>query len=184
MCVITSDHGEALGEHDYLGHGELHEPILQVPLVMHGPGVPNDRITARVNLVGLYRTIAARIGPVPDHLRGVDLLGEAYQDDVFCQNYTNTWDWSRYGDNSDEGEHAYYQDGYKFIRRPAERILYNVVDDPGETTNLANRRQTLVTEMANRYGDILSSLPDADPSGDTSIDSDTEQRLEDLGYLE
>ena len=38
LVVLTSDHGESLGEHGYVGHGRrLHEGILRVPLIMRYP---------------------------------------------------------------------------------------------------------------------------------------------------
>jgi hypothetical protein len=35
--IFTADHGEALGEYSYIGHGRLlYDRIIQVPLIMHG----------------------------------------------------------------------------------------------------------------------------------------------------
>jgi len=41
LVVLTSDHGESLGEHDYFfDHGEnLFDPSLRIPLIVAGPGV-------------------------------------------------------------------------------------------------------------------------------------------------
>lgn len=37
LVVITSDHGEMLGEHDLIGHGNsLHRPVVHVPLILIG----------------------------------------------------------------------------------------------------------------------------------------------------
>ncbi len=50
--VVTSDHGEAFGEHGYKFHGfGLHEHQLRVPLVARIPGVAARTVTARVALV-------------------------------------------------------------------------------------------------------------------------------------
>lgn len=39
LVVITSDHGEAFGEHDTLGHGHhLHTEVARIPLLFQGPG--------------------------------------------------------------------------------------------------------------------------------------------------
>jgi len=38
LVILMSDHGESLGEHDYVGHGRhLYENILRVPLIMRLP---------------------------------------------------------------------------------------------------------------------------------------------------
>jgi arylsulfatase A-like enzyme len=41
VVIITSDHGEAFGEHGFYGHGnDLHRETVHVPLIMFGPGIP------------------------------------------------------------------------------------------------------------------------------------------------
>jgi arylsulfatase A-like enzyme len=41
IVIITSDHGEAIGEHDTYGHGRtLYREVLHVPLIILGPKVP------------------------------------------------------------------------------------------------------------------------------------------------
>jgi arylsulfatase A-like enzyme len=60
LVVLTSDHGESLGEHGYVGHGRrLSEGIVRVPLVMRYP----ERIPAglvirqRVSLLDVMPTV-------------------------------------------------------------------------------------------------------------------------------
>lgn len=39
LVIVTADHGESLGEHDYVGHGRhLYENIVHVPLIVRFPG--------------------------------------------------------------------------------------------------------------------------------------------------
>jgi arylsulfatase A-like enzyme len=60
LVVLTSDHGESLGEHDYVGHGRhLYENILHVPLIFRLPGkiVAGRVIHTPVSLVDLAPTI-------------------------------------------------------------------------------------------------------------------------------
>lgn len=39
LVVLTADHGESLGEHDYVGHGRyLYENIIRIPLIVRLPG--------------------------------------------------------------------------------------------------------------------------------------------------
>jgi arylsulfatase A-like enzyme len=41
VVIITSDHGETLGEHGHFGHGwSLSSELVHVPLIILGPGVP------------------------------------------------------------------------------------------------------------------------------------------------
>ena len=67
LVVVTSDHGESLGEHGYFfGHGRLpYNDGLHVPLVVSYPPaiVPGRRIGAPVELVDLYATLQAWLAP-------------------------------------------------------------------------------------------------------------------------
>ncbi|MCL5005008.1 MAG: sulfatase-like hydrolase/transferase [Acidobacteria bacterium] len=59
IVIITSDHGEAFGEHGYYGHGyDLYREVLHVPLIIVGPGVPRGlRIQHVVGIRELFATV-------------------------------------------------------------------------------------------------------------------------------
>lgn len=60
LVVLTSDHGESLGEHDYVGHGRhLYENIVRVPLVMRLPGkmAAGKRVKTPVSILDLAPTV-------------------------------------------------------------------------------------------------------------------------------
>jgi arylsulfatase A-like enzyme len=58
VIVVTSDHGEAFGEHGMTGHGvDLWEPLVRVPLVVYVPGVPAHRVHVKRSLVDLVPTL-------------------------------------------------------------------------------------------------------------------------------
>ena len=63
--IVTSDHGELLGEHGIYGHGTtLHEPLLRIPLILKHPGTrtaPGTR-DDDVQLVDRLPTILAELG--------------------------------------------------------------------------------------------------------------------------
>lgn len=74
VVVITSDHGEAFGEHGLFGHGgSLYEDQLLVPLVIVSPGIvpAETRINKVVSLRDLPATILDLAGlpdsPLPGH---------------------------------------------------------------------------------------------------------------------
>jgi len=64
LVIIASDHGELLGEHGFGGHGNtLYHPLLHVPLVVRGPGIPAGRRIGRaVSLRDLAETIRTTAG--------------------------------------------------------------------------------------------------------------------------
>jgi arylsulfatase A-like enzyme len=77
LLIFTADHGEALGEHNYTGHGRnLYQPGMHVPFVLLGPGIPEGvREDAKIQLLDLAPTILSYAGiEVPDDMRGLDLM--------------------------------------------------------------------------------------------------------------
>ncbi len=84
LLILTADHGESLGEHDYVGHGRhLYDPILRVPLIMRYPGriPPGKVIDTPVSLLDVTPTIlelsglAQRKPPIPANFSGRSLAG-------------------------------------------------------------------------------------------------------------
>jgi arylsulfatase A-like enzyme len=68
VVVVTSDHGEMLGEHRLLDHKlGLYEPVLRIPLVVRYPPAvrAGQRITTPVMLQDLYPTLLALAGAPP-----------------------------------------------------------------------------------------------------------------------
>lgn len=68
LLVVTSDHGEGLGEHRESVHGFfVYQTTLHVPMIARGPGVrPGTRIDATTGLIDLFPTLLAAAGlPVP-----------------------------------------------------------------------------------------------------------------------
>src|ERR1051325_6631127 len=80
--VVTSDHGEAFGEHGMWRHGyELWEALVHVPLIIHVPGVPAHHVEARRGAVDLAPTVLSLYGlPLPTGERR--LSGQSLLDDV------------------------------------------------------------------------------------------------------
>ena len=77
IVIVTADHGEQLGEHDLMLHGNsLYRPLLEVPLIIAGPGVTVGRPVHPVSLVDLAATIVSLSGATgPAVLPGASLLG-------------------------------------------------------------------------------------------------------------
>jgi arylsulfatase A-like enzyme len=77
IVILSSDHGEAVGEHDYwFDHGTLYDEVLRVPLIVRLPGGEHGgrRISTPVQLVDLMPTVLELAGlPVPPDLHGRSL---------------------------------------------------------------------------------------------------------------
>ncbi len=61
--IVTSDHGEAFGEHGMIRHGfELWEELVRVPLIVKVPGVAPRRVTARRSAIDVVPTLLDLFG--------------------------------------------------------------------------------------------------------------------------
>lgn len=185
LFIVTADHGECLGENGQIGHGTLYEPGVHVPLILKPPAemeLTAENEDARVNTLGLFRTLADVIGAEAAHA-SVDSVLDEQDEQILLQDYCATWDWSSYGVEDTPGQHALYEDEMKLIQRGDERELYDLRADPDERNPLS-----MDADVLNRLSDLLETRLDElerepeDPAG-FDVDDATASRLEDLGYL-
>ncbi len=64
IIILSSDHGESLGEHGYYyDHGDLlHQPGLHVPFIIQGIPFHNDRISYLVRTIDFAPTLLGHLG--------------------------------------------------------------------------------------------------------------------------
>ncbi len=73
--ALTADHGEMLGEETAWGHGTtVFDPVIRVPLLLAGPGIPAGDDPAPAALLDLAPTLLARAGLSLPGAEGFDLL--------------------------------------------------------------------------------------------------------------
>lgn len=77
ILIVSSDHGEAFGEHDTKHHrSTLYDELLRVPLLIHAPGVEPNSIDVPVSIMDIGPTILDLFGqPTPGHFMGQSLVG-------------------------------------------------------------------------------------------------------------
>jgi arylsulfatase A-like enzyme len=193
LVVLTSDHGESLGEHDYyFDHGaDLFEPSLAIPLIVAGPGVrPGTRSEAFASTLDVFPTIldAAKVSYPPD-LAGESLLGAAAggpgpsRERLFAQNDRNLT--------------ATFDRRFKLVATPQDGRtrfeLFDRVADTGETREVSRtrpedlRRQRrdleLYQERADREWARTRPLAEGRP-GEAKMTPEACEQLVALGYIE
>jgi len=80
VVVLTSDHGEMLGEHGLMDHKlDVLEPVLRIPLVLRYPPAiaPGQRVDAPVMLQDVYPTLLALAGVATEASAGAGSPAEA-----------------------------------------------------------------------------------------------------------
>lgn len=190
LVVLTSDHGEALGEHGEAVHGYfLYEATLSVPLLLRGPGVrAGTRISSVVGSVDLFPTVLELSGvPLPNTTRAIAgrsfvplLRGLARSADrpTFAESLTPRihYGWSDLRSIRD--------DRWKFILAPRSE-LYDLTRDPRERHDLSaeqpGRTRALRSALERHLADEGASAIHAAQAGDVPID--LVERLGALGYV-
>lgn len=189
LVVVTSDHGEAFGEHGFAGHGfSPHYEALDVPLIFRGPGIPPDtRISTPVSIVDLTPTILDVLGLPPlAQSQGVS-LAPAFAGRPLNQTRPLFFSWLRpgaYGVRADTTKFHYTADGHE---------TFDVSSDPNEwkpdrsEEALASGRRLLKAhevEAARLKAELSPSAAADSPPTVRAIDQRLERSLEALGYLE
>ncbi|MEW6074535.1 MAG: sulfatase [Planctomycetota bacterium] len=181
---VTSDHGEAFGEHGVTEHGTaVYDEIVRVPLLVFPPaGETIPPAAGPVSLVDVAATIAG--------LSGADLAGaggDLRRDPgdpggVAIEFYGDRGKARRHGGLAAVPAVSVLRGDHKLIRRGADAYeLYDLAADPGETRNLAPERPDLVEELKvllPPWGEPTSLGAGAEP------DEKTKSQLRDLGYVE
>jgi tetratricopeptide (TPR) repeat protein len=181
LVVVTSDHGESLGEHGETTHGIFaYEATLRVPLIVYAPRLFGARVvTQAVRHVDLVPTILDALAlAVPTDVAGQSLLGllagrGAPAKETYFEALSSAKNrgWAPL--------HGLVAGGRKLIDLPIPE-LYDIARDPGETNNLAARDPEGLEALRAR----LASLRTNDPGwGEAREDEAVRERLRSLGYV-
>ena len=183
LVVVTSDHGESLGEHGEEEHGLLvYDSTLRVPLVLSWPG----HLPAGARTRGQFRTVD--LLPTLLELLGVPAIRTSgtSRADVLARG-------GRIPDNESYAESLYgalhfgwaqlralRAEGWKYIEAPRPE-LYHLTEDPSEMRNVLQSREQVASGMRQslgRFGGGAGEKAVAAP-----IDHDALERLAALGYV-
>jgi Flp pilus assembly protein TadD len=181
LVIVTSDHGEALGEHGEASHGVFaYESVLRVPLVMFAPGLfSSGTVDVQAQHVDLLPTALDALGmPIPEGLAGRSLLPamtglpEPAEPVVYFEalsaSLTRGWAPLR----------GLIHDGFKYIELPLPE-LYDLRRDPGESENLVATETGRVTALRTRLERTVSDEARPRSRAETA---EVRERLRSLGY--
>ena len=176
VLVLTSDHGEAFGEHGYWMHAvSVYEETVHVPLAIQMPHGTSGVSNGLVSLTDLFWTLVRRIRP---HLRvhpqnSLDLLGRPPS--------RRRWTAAFAGD-----QRMIRSGRYKLVYRVSSGIgeLYDMVTDPDEQRDLLPYRIELGEKLLAALQETLYRDPDptATPTARVPMIS-AYQELRALGYV-
>jgi choline-sulfatase len=187
LLVVTSDHGEGLGEHGETVHGFfVYESTLRVPLIVRGPGVlPGRRMTGVARSVDLLPSVLDLLGvPAPAGWKGsgrslgpvlrgtapMEVSEPAYAESLLPLLH---YGWS---------DLRAMRDGrWKYIQAPRPE-LYDLEADPGETRDLAAEMPARAEALRNGLAAHLAREREVKTDA-AGVPADLLEKLGALGYL-
>lgn len=215
LIVLTADHGEEFYEHGGWWHGTtLFQEQINVPLILKLPCAEYAglRVPGLVRQIDICPTILAMAGGSHDDFQGVDLMpavagllsapaeeGEEPTetvDEPAEEAVADAWPLDTvFSEEDHEGNviHALIAGKWKLIRANEGNprglpvlALYNLEEDPGETTNLAAGNEELVAELTRQLEERrTTALEEAvERVEGEEMDEATRSRLKALGYVE
>jgi arylsulfatase A-like enzyme len=163
LVVVTADHGEELQEHGRMSHGQtLYSEVLDVPLVLSGPGVPRGRHFGGASLLDVVPTVLALVHrPLADtaDLDGRSLLPALHRRASPERSFLAHLDFI-------DGRALALQQGSQKIvlmQQPFAKQVFDLANDPAEQRNLFGTPQgarvvtTLGSHLAALYNRYLET---------------------------
>ena len=192
LWIITSDHGEGLGNHHFEGHGEyIYQEQLHVPLIIHSPDGPVSKasiIPDLVRLVDLFPTFVELFGAEISHkIEGASLLplleGKKRPEVIYSfaqrrpkdnKSFRKTWE--------DGLVYSLHDEFYKLIfHSESEDEFFDLKEDPGEL--LSTPTDSLKNNYDEELKETLSRKTDIENSGEQDLNKEQIEELKSLGYL-
>jgi len=188
--VVTSDHGEGLGQHARMEHARIFHEQLWIPLMIKLPGgrEAGRRVKAPVGLVDVPPTLLALLGIELEgeeaaQIQGVDILEpELGQRHIFSEREDReTPEW----ESGERWALTGRRWKYFHLKGPEEERdeLYDLRRDPHELEDLATERPGLTRRFREHLGVILTG-EEATPSERPDLPDEVIEELRSLGYLE
>ncbi len=206
LVVVTSDHGEEMGDHfpaNIGDHGHsLYDNLLLVPLVVYDPRHPYavPRVKSQVRTIDILPTIAELLGVARDpELDGTSLVPLMNGTDATDREALSGWN------HKGELRASLRDRGFKYVvatgavaatarysvlNPPPDHELYDLAADPNERNNLYGAKPELAKAMdetlMKRRRQVLerggaqehgSALPEG-------ADPELDERLKSLGYVQ
>jgi arylsulfatase A-like enzyme len=179
LIVLTADHGEGMGEHDYyFAHGEyVYDSLIHVPLIIHYGSGRASVVEDFVQLADVVPTILSAAGIDSDEtLHGSDILRGGHGDRSILSEMP--------------GKYSVIEDGLKLIHHTEtdEYYLFDIANDPDETTDLLNdpryagRLNPMALDLVEHLRhDVLGDRVSRDTQ---TFTRDEKEKLKALGYIQ
>lgn len=190
LIIVTSDHGEALGERGQMEHGgmSVYDNQIGIPLLIKLPKSGGKTIVARVaSQVDYFPTIMQVTGyPAPANIDGVSLLQpDDPQRVVFSESYPQPKLYDVDPRRYRVMRQAIFDGHTKFIQASdGGKEAYNTSDDPGELHDIAREGKPLVSQLEAQLRTWRRSAMEKAKAPADKLSREAIERLKSLGYVQ
>lgn len=192
LIVFTSDHGEFLGEHQYLTHWkDVYEPVIRVPLIVKNPGqTEGGRIKDWTSTVRVPELIIDGIKVTKlEEMRAEFDPGVDAKTAIAESRYSLERDYysARWGHRFRRARIAIYEGDHKYIHATdGKNELFNLLNDPAEAKNLISESPEIASIMQEKLAKLIRRAPRPPVVVNDSapvVGGNEIKELKDLGYL-
>jgi arylsulfatase A-like enzyme len=204
LVIVCSDHGEHLGEKQFIGHSlSVYNELVQVPLIIRDPSgcLPRGQTSDRtVSTRRLFHTVLTAAGLASDTEVALSLIQDpscvppfvpVFSEAIPPQNVVNLLQRRQpelVRDRAcDQPRRAVWMGQHKLIETgDAQLELYDCLDDPRECLNLSSilpEHVEVLQDCLQSFAGTLTATATATRASDFD-DPEVQRRLRDLGYLE
>lgn len=169
VVVVSSDHGDAFGEHKMFRHGfEIWDVLTHVPLMIRGPGMAPRRVDVPRSSIDLPPTFFELLGvPAEPSFQGKSLVpelrgGTPEERDVII-------DLPRTSDN--DRRRALVRGTYKLYAYGDDDgyALYDLAKDPDEKDDVKRKVPEVFEDMKARYKAASAKIQDVCPKNTSKL---------------
>ena len=202
ILIITSDHGESLGDHNHLDHYYvLYDTLLKVPLILRFPKLlPKGLLIDRqVQTLDIFPTILKILDIKNEDLNDIQgyplpPLGDTFHPFTIAERFKDikglkesfpNVDLSHLKKFEDDRKTAIRTERYKLIySQNGDSELFDIINDPKEENNIINEHNEIVEDLLMKINTWKSSFKPAKIKGqEARFDDEIKKRLKALGYL-
>ncbi|MFH1277840.1 MAG: sulfatase-like hydrolase/transferase [Candidatus Eisenbacteria bacterium] len=182
LVLLSADHGEGLGSHGERYHDTfIYDSTIRIPFLVGGGAAKRNAprfVETPVRSIDVLPTLLDAAGVKP---KG-DVQGESLL--PLLEGEERRGEWTSYAEtfspihNLCSKLFSIRTEEWKYIEAPLPE-LYRVSEDPGERTNLIERRPEVALDLR----EILKEHMPEEETGRIEIDEETREKLEAIGYV-